>query len=270
MGCRRRDGARRRHHLVGGSPREPSTVSVDHISSTALPPCRPPGTLQLPGLKTPGRSRGNQRQFAKLRIAAIRAAFPGGRKCPAPSSADAHPPEALLRGRGRPSRPAQTAVQDGSLVRPLGDGFRAHLAGTLPGGRAPESGVVDGSPHPPANGDPRARSTSEIRPKKGEFFRFFGPCGAQFWGGGGAPPTTLILLRNQRTPPAPSRARTTGAPPQPPVRKICQKRRTFFLFSVAAESCALGGGGRRGCGYSLRECVPRPAGAPLRPPVPRG
>ena len=229
-GCRRRDGARRRHHLVGGSPREPSTVSVDHISSTALPPGRPPGTLQLPGLKTPGRSRGNQRQFAKLRIAAIRAAFPGGRKCPAPSSADAHPPEALLRGRGRPSRPAQTAVQDGSLVRPLGDGFRAHLAGTLPGGRAPESGVVDGSPHPPANGDPRARSTSGIRPKKGEFLRFFGPCGAQFWGGGGAPPTTLILLRNQcpwlklRSD---RRHRALGSLPD---RKSAQNEELFFFF----------------------------------------
>ena len=34
-------------------------------------------------------------------------------------------------------------------------------------------------------------------PKRVEFFRFFGPCGATSRGGGGAPPTTLILLRNQ-------------------------------------------------------------------------
>ncbi len=59
--------------------------------------------------------------------------------------------------------------------------------------------MVWSPPNPHLNADPRARIPPKSGPKRAEFLRFFGPCGATLWGGGGAPPTTLILLRNQRS-----------------------------------------------------------------------
>ena len=131
-------------------------------------------------------------------------------------------------------------------VRPLPGNPGIHVrGGTAPRPRSRDRGSGRDAPSPPClDGDPRGRIPPKSGPKRAEFLRIFGPCGATSRGGGGAPPTTLILLRNQRAgavvrPPPRRRppGRSGGAVRGLPRRKRPEKISLFFEEVCRFESC---------------------------------